>query len=66
MKYEISDDINFNKNSKEYKIFLNYTKDDYKQEIINKLSSKGMKDSDISDVVGLSESEVRKIINNDK
>ena len=38
LKYEISDDINFNKNSKEYKIFLNYTKDDYKQEIINKLS----------------------------
>ena len=39
---------------------------DEKIEIINKLSSKGMKDSDISDVVGLSESEVRKIINNDK
>ena len=34
-----------------------------KRKIINKLSSMGMSDADISEVVGLSETEVRKIIN---
>ena len=38
LKYEIAEDINFDKASKEYKTFLKYTKDDYKQEVIDKLS----------------------------
>ena len=38
LKYEIAENINFDKTSKEYKIFLKYTKDEYKQEIIDKLS----------------------------
>ena len=38
LKYEIAEDINFDKESKEYKTFLKYTKDEYKQEVIDKLS----------------------------
>ena len=38
LKYEIDENISFDKNTKEYKIFLNYTSNEYKQEIINKLS----------------------------
>ena len=38
LKYEIADNLNINKDSQEYKIFLNYTKNEYKQEIIDKLS----------------------------
>ena len=40
LQYKISDNINkeFDQNSKEYEIFLNYTKDEYKQEVIDKLT----------------------------
>lgn len=38
LKYEIAEDINFDKESKEYKTFLKYTKDEYKQQVIDKLS----------------------------
>ena len=38
LKYEIAEDINFDKESKEYKTFLKYTKDEYKQKVIDKLS----------------------------
>ena len=38
LKYEIAEEINFDKESKEYKTFLKYTKDEYKQEVIDKLS----------------------------
>ena len=38
LKYEIDENISFDKNTKEYKIFLNYTSNEYKKEIINKLS----------------------------
>ena len=38
LKYEIAENINFDKTSKEYKTFLKYTKDEYKQEVIDKLS----------------------------
>ena len=46
LKCEITDDISFDKKSKEYKIFLNYTSKEYKQEIIDKLS-----DDQLVDVV---------------
>ena len=38
LKYENAEDINFDKESKEYKTFLKYTKDEYKQKVIDKLS----------------------------
>ena len=46
LKYEIDNDFSFDKKSKEYKIFLNYTSKEYKQEIIDKLS-----DDQLVDVV---------------
>ena len=38
LKYEVADNINFDTSSKEYKIFLSYISNGYKQEIIDKLS----------------------------
>ena len=38
LKYEITENINFDKASKEYEIFLKYTSDEYKQGVIDKLS----------------------------
>ena len=38
LKYEITENINFDKASKEYEIFLKYTSDEYKKEVIDKLS----------------------------
>ena len=46
LKYEVDSDLSFDKKSKEYKIFLNYTSKEYKQEIIDKLS-----DDQLVDVV---------------
>ena len=38
LKYELDEDINLDKNSKEYNTFINYIKNEYNQGVINKLT----------------------------